>query len=186
MLNALARRNLVLVGLPGVGKSTVGRRLASRLTIPFVDADAEIEAAAGMSIADIFASHGEAAFREGEARVIARLLEDGPKVLATGGGAYMSAATREAIAARGVAIWLDAPTEVLFARVSKRHHRPLFNGVDPKRKLEELRSQRDPIFAEADVRVVSSFGPHERVVNKIVEELHGALRARADGAADAS
>lgn len=176
LLAALAGRNVVLVGLPGVGKSSVGRRLAAALEIPFVDADHEIEKAAGMTIADIFASRGEAAFREGEARVIARLLEDGPQVIATGGGAFMAPATRAAIAGRGLSVWLDATDEVLLSRIAKRTNRPLFNGVDPAARLAELRAVRDPVFAEAAVRVTSSAGPHERVVTKIIDLLGGALR----------
>lgn len=171
LLQALQGRNLVLVGLPGAGKSTVGRRLAARLSIPFVDADSEIEKAAGMTISDIFASHGEAAFRDGEARVIARLLEDGPSVIATGGGAFMHPGTRAAIAERGLAIWLDASTDVLLSRIAKRSNRPLFHNVNPRRKLTELRRLRDPVFAEAPIRVTSCAGPHERVVGAILAEL---------------
>ena len=165
---ALGRRNLVLVGLPGAGKSSVGKRLAARLGLPFVDADCEIEKAAGMPIKDIFSSRGEAAFREGEARVIARLLREGPQVIATGGGAFMAAETRAAIRADGVAIWLDAATDVLLGRIAKRAHRPLFHNVDARAKLFELRAVRDPVFAEAPIRVASSSGPHERVVAAIL------------------
>jgi len=186
LLEALAGRNLVLVGLPGAGKSSVGKRLSARLAIPFVDADCEIEKAAGMPIADIFATHGEPAFREGEARVIARLLADGPKVIATGGGAFMTSETRRAIAERGVAIWLDARTDVLVSRVAKRDHRPLFHGVDPRRKIEELRAVRDAVFAEAPVRVTSSAGPHERVVTAIIEGVRTHLPAGADAGQAAS
>ncbi|MEM9223448.1 MAG: shikimate kinase [Pseudomonadota bacterium] len=166
--------NIVLVGLPGAGKSSVGRRLAARLGVPFTDADAEIEAAAGMSIADIFAAHGEAAFREGEARVIGRLLREGPQVVATGGGAFMSKETRDAISANGISVWLDASTDVLLSRIVRRSHRPLFHDVDPRAKLIQLRAERDPVFAQAAIRITSSAGPHERVVNRIVK----ALRAR--------
>nr|WP_255720556.1 shikimate kinase [Acuticoccus kalidii] len=176
-MQTLEGRNLVLVGLPGAGKSSVGKRLAARLAIPFVDADNEIEKAAGMSISDIFATHGETEFRAGETRVIARLMEDGPKVVATGGGAFMSAETREAIAARGVSIWLDAATDVLIARIARRTHRPLFNNVDPHAKLMELRTVRDPVFATASLRVVSSAGPHEKVVAAIIEALRKHLGA---------
>jgi len=176
-----ATDNIVLVGLPGAGKSSVGRRLAARLSLPFVDADAAIEAAADMSIAEIFERHGEAAFREGEARVIARLLREGPQVIATGGGAFMSPQTRAAVAAHGISIWLDASTDVLLSRIVRRSHRPLFNGVDPRQKLLELREARDPVFAQATIRIASSAGPHDRVVNRIVRALraHGRLpRAR--------
>lgn len=167
----LGTRSLVLVGLPGAGKSSVGKRLAARLHLAFVDADCEIEKAAGLSIADIFERHGEPAFREGEERVIARLLQEGPQVLATGGGAFMSAATRAAIAQRGVAIWLDATTDVLVSRIAKRNHRPMFRNVNPWAKVKELRSMRDPMFAQAPIRVVSSAGPHERVVSRILTAL---------------
>lgn len=171
-------RSVVLVGLPGAGKSSVGKRLAARLGLPFVDADTEIERAAGMSIADIFATHGETAFREGETRVIARLLTEGPQVIATGGGAFMSAATRTAARKHGISVWLDASTDVLVSRVAKRNHRPLFHGVDPRKRLLELRAARDPTFAEADIRIASSAGPHDRVVNRIMR----ALKTRQRGA----
>ncbi|WP_245803103.1 shikimate kinase [Acuticoccus yangtzensis] len=164
-------RNPVLVGLPGAGKSSVGKRLATRLGVPFVDADTEIEKAAGMTIDEIFKMHGEPAFRDGEARVIARLVQAGPHVIATGGGAFMRADTRAAIAEGGIAVWLDAPTDVLIARIMRRDNRPLFHNVDPRQKLLDLRAIRDPHFAEAPVKVLSSAGPHDRVVNAIVREL---------------
>ncbi len=167
----LMRDNIVLVGLPGVGKSSVGKRLAARLSLPFCDADTAIEAAAGMSIADIFKTHGEAAFREGEARVISRLLREGPQVIATGGGAFMAPATRAAIAENGVSVWLDASNEVLLSRIVRRSNRPLFLDVDPRQKLTELRQARDPVFAEATIRIASSAGPHDRVVNRIIKAL---------------
>lgn len=168
---AIRSRNLVLVGLPGAGKSSVGKRLSARLRMPFVDADCEIERAAGMSVSEIFASRGEAAFRDGEARVIARLLREGPQVIATGGGAFMAAATRSLIASDGIAIWLDASTDVLLSRIVKRNTRPLFHNVDRLEKLLALRAVRDPLFAEAPIRVMSSSGPHERVVTAILTEL---------------
>lgn len=167
----LGGRSLVLVGLPGAGKSSVGRRLAERLGLPFVDADTEIEKAAGMAISEIFAKHGEPAFREGEQRVIARLLDEGPQVLATGGGAFMAPQTRAVIAQKGIAIWLNAATDVLVARIAKRSHRPMFVGVDPREKVLELRALRDPMFAEAAIHVTSSPGPHERVVRHILAAL---------------
>ncbi|WP_420392509.1 shikimate kinase [Acuticoccus sp.] len=178
---ALGQRSPVLIGLPGVGKSSVGKRLAARLALPFVDADAEIEKAAGMTIAEIFRLHGEPAFRDGEARVIARLLREGPHVIATGGGAFMRPETRAAVAAEGIGIWLDASTDVLLSRIVKRSHRPLFRGVDARTKLDELRRARDPHFAEAPIRVTSSAGPHERVVSAILT----ALTASAEPAAAA-
>src|SRR6202035_4976907 len=132
ILGLLGSRSIVLVGMMGVGKSSIGRRLAARLNVPFVDADAEIEKAAGMSIADIFARHGEAYFRSGEARVIARLLDSGPQVLASGGGAVMNADTRAAIKAKGVSIWLKAELDVLLRRIAKRkHERPMLHTDDP-------------------------------------------------------
>lgn len=164
-------RNPVLVGLPGVGKSSIGKRLASRLGVPFVDADTEIEKAAGMTIDEIFKLHGEPAFRDGEARVIARLVRAGPHVIATGGGAYMRAETRAAIAESGVAVWLDASTDVLLSRIVRRTNRPLFHNVDPRQKLLDLRAARDPVFAEAAIKVTSSAGPHDRVVHAIVRAL---------------
>lgn len=171
LVMALGRRSPVLVGLPGAGKSSVGRRLAARLRVPFVDADTEIEKAAGMTIAEIFEVHGEPSFRDGEARVIARLLRGGPHVIATGGGAYMRAETRQAIDALGIGIWLDASTEVLLARIVKRATRPLFHNVDPRQTLVDLRAVRDPVFAGARIRIASSAGPHERVVNAVLAAL---------------
>src|SRR5580698_10385564 len=132
ILSLLGSRSIVLTGMMGVGKSSIGRRLAARLNIPFVDADTEIEKAAGMSIPDIFARHGEADFRSGEARVIARLLDGGPQVLATGGGAFMNEATRDAIKTKGVSIWLSAELDVLMRRINKRKNdRPMLQTADP-------------------------------------------------------
>src|ERR1700727_2958993 len=145
ILSRLGRRSIVLVGMMGVGKSSIGRRLGARLGGPFVDADAEIEKAAGMSIADIFARHGEADFRSGEARVIARLLEGGPQVLATGGGAVMNADTRQQIKAKGVSIWLNAELDVLMRRINKRKEdRPMLQTADPAATLRELLVAREP------------------------------------------
>src|SRR5580700_12280174 len=139
ILSLLGSRSIVLIGMMGVGKSSIGRRLAARLNIPFVDADSEIEKAAGMSIPDIFARHGEADFRSGEARVIARLLDGGPQVLATGGGAVMNADTRAAIKAKGVSIWLSAEFDVLMRRINKRKNdRPMLQTADPAATLREL------------------------------------------------
>src|ERR1700724_4724772 len=143
ILSLLGSRSIVLVGMMGVGKSSIGRGSAARLGVPFVDADAEIEKAAGMSIADIFARHGEADFRSGEARVIARLLEGGPQVLATGGGAFMNADTRAAMQAKAVSIWLSADFDVLVRRVSKRKsERPLLQTADPAETLRRLPAER--------------------------------------------
>ena len=169
---ALDRRSIVLIGMMGVGKSSIGRRLAARLAIPFVDADTEIEKAAGMSISDIFARHGEADFRSGEARVIARLLEGGPQVLATGGGAFMNEGTRAAIKAKGVSIWLAAEYEVLLRRVSKRkNERPMLQTDNPDETLRHLLEVREPTYALADLTVQSREGPHDAIVAEIVTAL---------------
>jgi shikimate kinase len=172
ILDALGTRSIVLVGMMGVGKSSVGRRLAARLNIPFVDADTEIERAAQMSIADFFARHGEADFRNGEARVIARLLESGPQVLATGGGAVMNADTRAAIKAKAVSVWLAAEFDVLLRRVNKRRNeRPLLQTPDPAATLRELLTAREPIYAQSDLTVQSHEVPHEAVVTEIMTAL---------------
>jgi shikimate kinase len=170
---ALGRRSIVLVGMMGAGKSSVGRRLANRLGLRFVDADSEIEAAAGMNIADIFAAHGEAYFRSGEARVIARLLEGGPQVMATGGGAVMNPDTRAAIRAKGVSIWLDAEYEVLLRRVRRRTDRPMLKTVDPAETLRHLLAERKPVYAQADLILRSRDAPHETIVNEGLAALAG-------------
>lgn len=166
---------IVLVGLMGVGKSTVGKRLASRLGIPFVDADHEIELAADLSISEIFERYGEAHFRDGERRVIARLIDGSPKVIATGGGAFMQAETRTLILGRALAIWLDADIPVLAQRVGRRDTRPLLRGKDPETVLAELAAIRNPIYALAPIHVRSQPSPHDITVDRI---LH-ALRERA-------
>jgi shikimate kinase len=169
---ALQRRSVVLVGMMGVGKSSIGRRLATRLALPFVDADTEIEKAAGMSIPDIFARHGEPDFRSGEARVIARLLDAGPQVLATGGGAFMNEATRAAIKAKGVSIWLSAEFEVLMRRIAKRKDdRPMLQTDDPAETLRQLLKLRNPVYALADIAVQSRETPHDSIVSEIVAAL---------------
>lgn len=168
---ALGRRSIVLVGMMGAGKSSVGRRLAARLGLTFVDADTEIEAAAGMSIAEIFAAHGEAYFRSGEARVIARLLEGGPQVMATGGGAIMNPDTRALIGVKGVSIWLDADYEVLLRRVKRRTDRPMLKTVDPAETLRRLLDERRPVYALADVTLRSRDAPHETIVNEAIAAL---------------
>ena len=167
----LGDRSIVLVGLMGAGKSTVGRRLAARLDLPFKDADAEIEAAAGMSVADIFAIHGEPYFREGERRVIARLLQEGPIVLATGGGAFMNAETRARIAQTGISIWLKAEFDVLMRRVRKRANRPLLRNADPEGSMRQLMTSRQPVYALADLTVESRDIPHDRVVDDALNAL---------------
>lgn len=167
----LGERSIALVGMPGSGKSSIGRRLAPRLGLPFVDADTEIEAAADMSIPEMFAKHGESYFRAGEARVIARLLDDGPAVIATGGGALLHAGTRALIRERAVSIWLKADVPVLLRRVRRKSDRPLLQGDDPEQKLKELLAQREPIYAQSDIVVTSREGPHDTVVESIIESL---------------
>ena len=174
----LGDRSIVLIGMMGVGKSSIGRRLGARLAIPFVDADAEMERAAGMSIADIFARHGEAAFRSGEARVIARLLNGGPQVLATGGGAVMNPATRALIQERAVSVWLSADFDLLLRRISKRKvERPMLQTADPAATLRELLAEREPIYAQADLTVQSRDVPHDAVVAEMTERLADFLGA---------
>jgi len=175
LVAALGGRSIVLVGMMGAGKTTVGRRLAARLAIPFTDADAEIEAAAGQSISDIFSAHGEAAFRDGERRVIARLLENGPQVLATGGGAFTQAETRDKIAAQGISVWLRADFDTLFQRVRRRNHRPLLQTDNPEEVLRDLMEKRYPDYEKADVTVTTRNVPHEVVVGEIVDALAGKL-----------
>jgi shikimate kinase len=164
-------RSLVLVGMMGVGKTTVGRRLALRLGRPFVDADEAIELAAGMTIQEMFDRYGEAAFRDGERRVIARLIEGSPKVIATGGGAFVHPETRALILERATAIWLDADLDVLVERVSRKEGRPLLKGRDPRTVLSELATTRNPYYAMAPVHVVSTSTPHEATVDSILEAL---------------
>ncbi len=176
ILDRLGPRSIVLVGMMGVGKSSIGRRLAARLGIPFVDADSEIEKAAGMSIADIFARHGEPSFRSGEARVIARLLDSGPQVLATGGGAVLNADTRAAIKTKGISIWLKADFDVLVRRITKRRNeRPLLQTADPVETLRQLLAEREPIYALADLTVQSLDVSHDAVVADILTALAGLL-----------
>ncbi|ABD86107.1 shikimate kinase [Rhodopseudomonas palustris] len=172
---ALGRRPIVLVGMMGAGKSTVGRRLATRLHLPFVDADTEIEAAAGMTIAEIFANHGEPYFRDGEARVIARLLDNGPHVLATGGGAFMRDDTRLRIAAQAVSLWLHAEADVILRRIKRRADRPLLKTADPAATIDRLIAERYPVYQSADLTIASRDVPHEKIVDECVEALHAHL-----------
>jgi shikimate kinase len=165
ILRALGARSVVLVGMMGAGKSSVGRRLASRLGLPFVDADTEIETAAGMTIPEIFSTHGEPYFRAGEARVIARLLDHGPQVLATGGGAVMDQRTRDLIQIKGISVWLKADLDVLVKRTKRRGDRPL---VD---KMKDLLPLREPVYALSDITVQSRDEPHETIVDEIVASL---------------
>jgi len=165
-------RPLVLVGLMGAGKSTIGKRLAARLHLPFVDADQEIERAAGLTISEIFERFGEKEFRDGERRVIGRLIDGRPKVIATGGGAFMQEETRELILSRAIAIWLDADIEVLAERVGRREGtRPLLRNRDPREALAELAAIRNPIYALAPVRVRSQPLPHDATVDSILKAL---------------
>lgn len=183
---ALGSRSVVLVGMMGSGKSSIGRRAALRLGVPFVDADAEIEKAAGMSISDIFAIRGEAEFRTGETRVIARLLEGGPQVLATGGGAFMNPDIRAAIAAKGISIWLKAEFDVLMKRIRRRQDRPLLRTEDPAATLRKLIEERDPIYALADLTVQSRDVLHDKIVDEIVSGLVGQMRLACAGAGQPS
>jgi shikimate kinase len=171
LTSSLGRRSVVLIGMMGAGKSSIGRRLAVRLGLPFVDADAEIEKAAGMTIEEIFTAHGEPYFRAGETRVIARLLEGGPQVLATGGGAYMNPETRAAIRAKGIAVWLRATLDVLSRRIKRRGDRPLLKNSDPLETLKRLIDERYPVYAEAEVTVESRDVTHETIVDEIIAGL---------------
>jgi shikimate kinase len=162
---AIGARAVVLVGMMGSGKSSVGKRLGARLGLPFVDADTEIETAAGMTIPEIFAQRGESEFRDGERRVIARILATrAPLVLATGGGAFMNADTRARVAELGISIWLKADAEVLMRRVRKRSNRPLLRTADPEATMRRMLAEREPIYAQADITLISRDDPHEVVV----------------------
>ncbi len=176
---ARIRRPIVLVGLMGAGKSCIGKRLASHLNLPFVDADREIEAAAGCSIPDIFAAHGEKAFRDGERRVIQRLLGNPIHVLATGGGAFVDPSTRALVKEKGISIWIRADLDLLLKRVSRRNDRPLLQNVDPRAKLAELIDLRHPFYAEADIIVDSADGPPEVTLGRVMEALDSYLSGTA-------
>jgi len=174
IVRALGRRSIVLVGMMGAGKSSVGRRLAGRLGVDFVDADTEIESAAGMSIPEIFAKHGEGYFRSGEARVIARLLDHGPRVLATGGGSIMNQATRDLIQIKGISVWLKADLEVLLKRTKRRNDRPLVE------QIKDLLPQREPVYALSDIIVQSRDEPHDSIVEEVVAKLAKSLNLAED------
>jgi shikimate kinase len=180
---ALGSRSIVLIGLMGAGKTAVGKRLAARLDLPFLDADHEIELAAGQTISEIFDEHGEPYFRSGEAKVIARLLGGGPEVLATGGGAYMDARTRANIKAKGISVWLKAELPVLLHRVRRRDNRPLLAAGSPDAVMRELMKQRYPVYAEADITVESRDVPHDVIVSDVVEALVRFLDDEAKAAA---
>ena len=164
-------RSIVLVGMMGAGKSAVGRQLAQRLGLPFADADHEIERAADCTIADIFAQFGEEYFRAGERRVIARLVEEGPIVQATGGGAFIDPATRTLLLEQTVTVWLNAEFDVLWERVSKRSHRPLLRTEDPQGTLRRLMEERYPIYAQAHVTVISDRAPKEQTMLRVMDAL---------------
>src|SRR3954451_15162691 len=172
---ALGTRSVVLVGMMGAGKSTIGRRLSVRLRLPFLDADTEIEAAAGMSIPDIFETHGEPYFRDGEARVIARLLDNGPAVIATGGGAFMREETRNRIRDKAVSIWLKADADVIMKRVKRRADRPLLQTEDPAATVSRLIDERHPVYQLADITIASREVLHEKIVEECIAALHGWL-----------
>lgn len=174
-------RTVALVGLMGAGKSAIGKRLAVRLGLPFVDADDEIERAAGCSISEFFEKYGEQEFRAGERRVIGRLLEETPRILSTGGGAYMDPETRGLMKTRAITVWLRAELDVLFDRVKKRTHRPLLRQGDPKEILARLMHQRYPIYAEADIVVESTAQPAERTTEQVIEAIRTYLQAKTPG-----
>lgn len=180
LLDLLQGRPIVLIGMMGAGKTTVGRRLANRLGRHFVDSDEEIEQAAGMSIEDIFRTHGEADFRAGEVKVIARLLKQDDIVLGTGGGAFMNAETRAALREAALTVWIKADFEVLFQRVSRRSHRPLLKTANPRDTLKKLIEQRYPVYAEADVTVESRDVPQDQVAGEVMDALIAHLAAPVD------
>ncbi|MCA1749848.1 MAG: shikimate kinase [Parasphingopyxis sp.] len=170
-IRANLTRPIVLVGLMGVGKSTVGKRLATRLGLPFVDSDEEIADAAGMSPGELFDNYGERQFRDGERRVIARLIDGTVKVIATGGGAFVNDETRALLLSRAMPVWLDADIDVLAERVARRDTRPLVRGDDPRAALAELAEQRNPLYAQAPIKVQSDAGSHEATVDRIIQAL---------------
>lgn len=185
MSNLHLRRTVALIGLMGAGKTSVGRRLAQELGLPFVDADTEIESAAGQSIEEIFERHGEAFFRDGERRVIARLLDGPPHVLATGGGAFMDPSTRALLKERAITIWIKADIDILLARVARRNHRPLLKRGDKRTILEKLMAERHPVYAEATLTIDSSDGPPEETITAIMARLEDYLAAHPEAAAAA-
>jgi shikimate kinase len=174
-----APKTIALVGLMGAGKTSIGRRLAQRLGLPFIDADAEVETAAGTTIEEIFQRHGEAAFRDGERRVIARLLDQPIHVLATGGGAFMDPSTRALLKARTITLWLRADLELMLSRVARRNNRPLLKAGDPRTVLEQLIAERYPAYAEADVIVDSIDGPPDATLEGVLTQLAAHLAAAA-------
>ncbi len=177
---ALNGRSIVLIGLMGCGKSSIGRRLATRLELPFVDADGEIEQAAGKTVAEIFSEDGEDVFRDGERRVIARLLSNSAQVLATGGGAFMNAKIRDNIHDRGISIWLRADLDLLMQRVARRTHRPLLQTDDPRAVMQNLIDQRYPVYQHADITVDSQHAAHDVIVRDVVRKLADYLTSTHD------
>ena len=173
---AIGKRNVVLVGMMGAGKTSIGKRLAAELGIPFVDADNEIEAAANMTIPEIFETYGEDHFRDGERKVIARLLREGPRVIATGGGAVADPETRHRITCKSIAIWLKADIDVLLERVKRRSNRPLLKADDPERVLRRLAVEREPFYTCAHITVKSHNAPHQHVVSEILARLETRLQ----------
>ncbi|MCB1491271.1 MAG: shikimate kinase [Rhodobiaceae bacterium] len=185
IIDQLDNRPIVLVGMMGCGKSSVGRRLAARLGLEFVDADTEIERAAGMSIPDIFERHGEDDFRSGERRVIARLIGEGKlRVIATGGGAFINDETRALIKDKAVSVWLKAEFDVLMQRVRRKADRPMLKTADPEATMRSLLAQRNPVYAKADITVVTEHGPHQKVVGRILSALsrHLKMQTKPEGA----
>ena len=181
--SALGPRSIVLVGMMGAGKSTIGRRLGARLRLPFLDADVEIETAhAGVTIPEIFATHGEPYFRDGEARVIARLLDSGPAVIATGGGAFMREETRDRIRDKAISIWLKADVEIIMKRVKRRADRPLLQTEDPVATVSRLLEGREPVYRTADLTILSRDVPHDRIVDECIDALRARLCAGAPSA----
>ena len=180
IVKRLGSRSVVLVGMMGAGKTVMGRRLAGQLALEFVDSDAEIETAAGMTIAEIFARDGESYFRERETRVVERLIKGGPRVVATGGGAFIHPGTRAAIKAHGLSLWIKADFDVLMRRVRKRANRPLLQTADPEGTLQRLIAARYPVYAEADLMVVSHDGPHEATVSDMLAEIEAHLELGAE------
>lgn len=176
VLNLLGHKPIVLIGMMGAGKTTVGRRLAAKLGRHFVDSDEEVEKAAGMTIEEIFAAHGEADFRAGEVKVIARLLKDANIVLGTGGGAFMNAETRALVKASAVSVWIKADFELLFQRVSRRSNRPLLKTANPRETLQRLIDTRYPVYAEADITVVSRDVPQDQVAAEVIDAVGEFLR----------
>jgi len=176
-LSYMRGRSIALVGMPGVGKTTIGRRLSKKLDMPFYDSDEEIERASGRTVAGYFRDHGEAAFRAGERRVIERLLDGPPIILATGGGAYVQEDTQAALNAGAICIWLKANQNVIFERVKRKKNRPLLNVPDPKAKLGELLKAREPHYARAHIIVDANTGPHTRTVDRVIKSLRARYEA---------